>query len=153
RNPGLELVGVYAHSPEKVGVDAAELCGHDEPAGVAATADVAALLALRPDACSYNPIWPSVDELTRLLEAGINVCSTSAFITGGAWPPADLERLRAAAERGNATLFGTGVNPGFANLFALVSAQICDRVERVRVLESADASAYASKETQESVGF
>ncbi len=50
-------------------------------------------------------------------------------------------------------MFGTGVNPGFANLFALVSAQICDRVEQIRVLESADASAYASKETQESVGF
>jgi 4-hydroxy-tetrahydrodipicolinate reductase len=153
RNPGLELVGVYAHSPEKVGVDAAELCGHDEPTGIAATADADALIALHPDACSYNPIWPSVDELTRLLEAGINVCSTSAFITGSAIPKSDLDRLRTAAERGNATLFGTGINPGFANLFGLVSAQICDRVERIKVLESADASAYASKETQESVGF
>ena len=40
-----------------------------------------------PDACSYNPMWPSVDELTRLLEAGVNVCSTSAFITGSGGPP------------------------------------------------------------------
>ena len=38
-------------------------------------------------------------------------------------------------------------------LFALVSAQICDRVDAIRVLESADASAYEAKETQESVGF
>jgi 4-hydroxy-tetrahydrodipicolinate reductase len=153
RNPDLELVGVYAHSPDKVGVDAADLCGHDEPSGITATADARALLALHPDACSYNPMWPSVDELTRLLEAGVNVCSTSAFITGSAWAAADLDRLRAAAERGNATLFGTGINPGFANLLGLVSAQICDRVDRIRVLESADASAYASKDTQESVGF
>jgi hypothetical protein len=153
RNPGLELVGVYAHSPEKVGEDASDLCGHDRPSGVAATNDAGALIALAPDACSYNPIWPSVDELTRLLEAGVNVCSTSAFISGSAIPPADLDRLRVAAERGRSTLFGTGVNPGFANLFGLVSAQVCDRVDRIRVLESADASAYASKETQESVGF
>ena len=88
--------------------------------GVAATNDADALIALAPDACSYSPIWPSVDELSRLLEAGINVCSTSAFITGSAIPPADLDRLRAAAVRGNSTLFGTGINPGFANLFGLV---------------------------------
>jgi 4-hydroxy-tetrahydrodipicolinate reductase len=153
RNPNYELVGVYAHSPDKVGIDAAELCGLEEPTGITATGDADSLIALRPDACSYNPVWPSVDELTRLLEAGINVCSTAAFIDGSAFPAPDLVRLRAAAQWGKATLFGTGVNPGFANLFGLVSAQICDRVDRIRVLESADASAYASKETQESVGF
>jgi 4-hydroxy-tetrahydrodipicolinate reductase len=153
RNPNFELVGVFAHSSEKIGVDAADLCGHDEPTGILATGDADSLIALRPDACSYNPVWPSVDELTRLLEAGINVCSTASFIDGSAFPAPDLVRLRAAADWGQATLFGTGVNPGFANLFGLVSAQICDRVDRIRVLESADASAYASKETQESVGF
>ncbi len=153
RNPDLELVGVYAHSPDKVGVDAADLCGHDGPSGITATSDADALIALAPDACCYNPIWPSIDELIRLLEAGINVCSTSAFIDGSAIPAPDLERLRAAAEKGNATLFGTGINPGFANFFALVCAQICDRVDRVKVLESADATAYESKDTQESVGF
>ncbi len=45
------------------------------------------------------------------------------------------------------------MNPGFANLFALTSAAVCDRVDRIRVLESVDASAYASAETQQSVGF
>ena len=32
--PDLELVGVYAHGPDKVGVDAAELSGWPEPTGV-----------------------------------------------------------------------------------------------------------------------
>jgi 4-hydroxy-tetrahydrodipicolinate reductase len=153
RNPLFELVGVYAHAPDKRGRDAAELCGHERETGVRATDDVDALLALAPDACSYNPLWPDLDQLCRLLEAGVNVCSTAAFITGGQLAAADRERLRRAALRGGATLLGTGVNPGFVNLFALVSAQICDRVDQVRVLESADASAYASKATQESVGF
>ena len=153
RNPDLELAGVYAHAPEKVGVDAAELCSHPEPTGVLATHDVDALLGLAPDACSYNPIWPDVDVLCRLLESGINVCSTSAFVTGRSMGDAAVGRLRDAAERGGVTMFGTGVNPGYVNLFALVSAQICDRVDQIRVLESADASAYESKDTQESVGF
>jgi hypothetical protein len=153
RHPDLELVGVFAHGREKVGRDAAELCGLDDATGVTATADVDALLALAPDACSYNPKWPALDLLGRLLAAGVNVCSTAGFITGGSLDAPALASLEAAARAGQATIFGTGVNPGFVNLFALVSAQICDRVEQVRVLESADASAYASKDTQESVGF
>src|ERR1035437_9518280 len=47
----------------------------------------------------------------------------------------------------------TGINPGDTNAFALVSAAICDRVDRISVLESADASGYASPDTQRSVGF
>lgn len=151
--PDLELVGVYAHTADKAGHDAAELCSMEPATGVCATSDIDALLALRPDACSYNPLWPNVDELCRLLAAGVNVCSTAAFITGGRLTGVDRDRLLAAALRGGATMFGSGVNPGFANLFALVSSQICERVDQLRVLESADASAYASKETQEDVGF
>ena len=81
RQPGLELVGCYAWSPDKVGRDVGELCGID-PSGVTATDDVDALLALQPDCVIYNPMWPDVDELVRILEAGVNVVSTAAFING-----------------------------------------------------------------------
>jgi len=153
RNPQLELVGVYAHGADKVGRDAGELGGLDERLGVVATHDIDTLIASGADACSYNPIWPDVDHLCRLLESGINVCSTAAFITGRTMGPDALARVRAATERGHSTLFGTGVNPGFANLFALLSTQICDRVDAVRVTESVDSTDYASAETEESVGY
>ena len=39
----MELVGVYAHGADKVGVDAAELAGWPEPTGVTATNDIEAL--------------------------------------------------------------------------------------------------------------
>ena len=153
RNPQLQLVGVYAHGSDKVGRDAGELSGLGDRLGVLATSDIEALIATGADACSYNPMWPDVGVLCRLLEAGINVCSTAAFITGRALPPADLERLREAALRGGSTLFGTGVNPGFADFFALVSTQICERVDSVSVTESVDSTGYASKDTEESVGY
>jgi 2,4-diaminopentanoate dehydrogenase len=152
RHPDLELVGCFAHSADKVGRDAGELAGIG-PVGVAATDDVDALLALAPDCVSYNPIWFDVDEVCRFLGAGIDVATTSEFITGRHLGPERLERLRAAAVAGGATLFGTGVNPGFANLFALLTAGICDRVDRISVLESVDASGYASAETQIGAGF
>src|SRR3954471_6236282 len=71
-NPALELVGCYAWSSDKVGRDVGELCGV-APAGVTATDDVDALLALQPDCVIYNPKWPDVDTLVRILAAGINV--------------------------------------------------------------------------------
>ena len=64
-NPLYELVGCYAWSAEKVGVDVGELCGID-PIGIVATDDVDALLALAPDCVVYNPMWPSIDELVRI---------------------------------------------------------------------------------------
>ena len=153
RHPAHELVGVFAHSPDKVGRDAAELAGLSEPTGVTATADEAALLALRPDVCVYTPLWPDVDVLCRLLAAGVNVVSTAGFITGRAFGPGAVARLEAAARSGRATLFGTGVNPGFANLLALVGTQLCDRVDQIRVIESVDSTGYDSGETEASVGY
>ncbi|MEC9325353.1 MAG: dihydrodipicolinate reductase, partial [Actinomycetota bacterium] len=66
RNPTLELIGCYAWSEDKVGRDVGELAGIG-PLGVSATADVDALLALKPDAVVYNPMWIDVDELVRIL--------------------------------------------------------------------------------------
>ena len=86
--------------------------GWPEPTGVTATNDIDALLALDPDACCYNPLWPNVDELVRLLESGVNVCSSAAWITGGKQTPEDRERIRQACETGNSTIFGSGAHPG-----------------------------------------
>jgi hypothetical protein len=152
RHPELELVGCYAWSDTKVGRDVGELVGID-PVGIAATDDIDALLALAPDCVSYNPIWPDVDEMCRILAAGVNISSTSAFITGRGMGTEAVDRLDRAARGAGVSLFGTGINPGFANLLALVSTAICDRVDRVTVLESVDATGYASADTQRSVGF
>jgi hypothetical protein len=150
-NPGLELVGGYAWSPDKVGRDVGELCGID-PLGVAATNDVDALLALKPDCVVYNPMWMDTDELVRILSAGVNVVSTAAFITGRNLG-ADRDRIIEACQRGGSTMFGTGVSPGFIELLAIVSSMICDRVDKVTVSEAADSTFYDSPETERPAGF
>ena len=91
--------------------------------------------------------------LCRLLEAGIHVATTAAFITGHGLGAEPRKRIEAACKKGRAAIFGSGMNPGFANLLGLVSAGICDRIDRITVTESVDATGYASAETQQSVGF
>jgi 2,4-diaminopentanoate dehydrogenase len=150
-NPTLELVGCFAWSPAKVGVDVGELAGID-PVGVAATNDVDTLLTLRPDCVVYNPMWPSVDELVRILESGVNVVTTAAFITG-ANLGAERDRLVSACSRGGSSLLGTGVSPGFAELVAATIAGMCSRVDKVVVCETADTTFYDSPDTERAAGF
>jgi hypothetical protein len=150
-NPELELVGCYAWGKDKVGRDVGELCGI-EPVGITATDDVDALLALKPDCVVYNPKWPDVDEMARILAAGVNVVATAGFITGHALGDGRAV-IQAACAEGGSSIFGSGMNPGFANLLGLVSAGICDRVDSVSVLESVDSTGYDSPDTEMSVGY
>lgn len=151
--PDLELVGVYAHGEDKVGKDAADLCGWPDHTGVKSTNDVAELLALGADACCYNPLWPSIDELEALLAAGVNVCTSAAWITGGKQTPEDRARIEKACATGGSTIFGSGAHPGISNLVGIVLSGACERVDEIRITESVDCSTYESAGTQSAMGF
>lgn len=120
--PDLELVGVWVHSPEKVGKDAGELAG-GKSIGVTATSDADALIALKPDCVVYAASGPerdgaAVPDYLRLLNAGINVVSTSS--TSLIHPPSYFapdwrDQLDAAAQTGRASFYASGVFPGFAS--------------------------------------
>ena len=151
KNPNLELVGLYAWSKDKAGVDAGELAGI-ESLGVKATNDIDALLALKPDCVVYNPMWINADELVRILSAGANVVASASFITGHNLGE-DRDRLEEACRRGGSTLFGSGISPGFAELLAIVAATACDRIDKITIAESADTTFYDSPDTERPVGF
>ncbi|MGV0602387.1 dihydrodipicolinate reductase, partial [Mycolicibacterium pulveris] len=136
---------------DKVGRDVGELCGI-ERLGVTATDDVDALLALRPDCVVYNPMFADVDEMVRILRAGINIVSTSEFITGH-FLGAGRDRVVEACREGGSTIFGSGINPGFIQLFAIVSAGLSERVEKVSVTEAIDTTIYNSPATEKPMGF
>lgn len=150
-NTELELVGCYAWSPDKVGRDVGELCGID-PLGVAATDDVEALLALKPDCVVYNPMFADIDEMVRILGAGVNMVTTAEFINGCTLGP-NRQRIVDACDTGGSTIFGSGINPGFIQLFAVVTAGISDRVDRISIVESFDTTIYNSPETEIPIGF
>ncbi|MDO3635688.1 NAD(P)H-dependent amine dehydrogenase family protein [Mycolicibacterium arseniciresistens] len=150
-NPLLELVGCYAWSADKVGRDAGELAGIPT-LGITATDDIDALLALRPDCVVYNPMFADVEELIRILESGANVVTTSEFITGDGLGP-DRERIVEACLRGDATIFGSGINPGFMQMLSIVTAGLSDRVDRISILESFDTTIYNSPATEKPMGF
>jgi 2,4-diaminopentanoate dehydrogenase len=120
-NPDTDLVGVWVHSADKAGRDAGELVGIG-PIGVTTTNDADALIALRPDCVVYAAAGPerdaaAVPDYVKLLEAGINVVTTT--VNRLIYPPTFepdswREQLTQAAAAGGASLYASGIEPGFA---------------------------------------
>ncbi|MDG4665723.1 dihydrodipicolinate reductase [Mycobacterium sp. 236(2023)] len=160
--PDLELVGVHAASSEKIGRDAAELCGLGDLTGVIATDDIDALIALRPDCVVYTALGETrpieaIEQMSALLAAGINVVGTSMvwLVTprqADDWLRVPLEQACAA---GNSSLYVNGIDPGYSGDTAVHSAlSLVTRAESVSVKEVFDYGNYDDYEyTGTAMGF
>jgi hypothetical protein len=151
-HPELELVGLYAWGDAKIGRDAGELCGLDEM-GVIATNDVDRLVALNADCVNYNGLFPDYDAMEKILLAGINIVSTTGFMTGRNIPGGVYERLQSAALKGGASLFSSGINPGWMTMMTIALTNVCDRIDSISMTELADCREYPSPETWELFGW
>ena len=124
-------------------------CAAPAPTGVVATDDVDALLAsaarlrrLQPEVARRRRArpHPRSGHQRRDDRRVHHRCTRSA--TGRR-----RVRRRVRARR-QSSIFGSGMNPGFANLLGIVSAGICDRIDSITILESVDSTGYDSPETE-----
>jgi hypothetical protein len=142
RRPDLDLVGVWVHSPEKVGVDAGTLVGID-PIGVIATNDPDEILARNLDCIVYTASGPSLDagalpDYERFLRDGINVVTVTspALVYPPSYPERPRTRLELAAQASGASLYASGIEPGFAaDQFPLALLTLSSSIRSVRVQE------------------
>ncbi|SFN61177.1 hypothetical protein SAMN04489713_102578 [Actinomadura madurae] len=149
--PDLELAGVWVSTPAKIGRDAGDLAGLGRDLGVTATGDAEALLAARPDCVVYTAmadvrIMEALDDLCRILRAGVNVVSSSPVFLqfpDGVVPPEMADPVREAAAAGGASIFVNGIDPGFANdVLPLAVTGISERIEQVRCMEILNYATY-----------
>ena len=135
----LELVGVYVHSEAKEGRDAGELCG-TQPLGITATRDLDAIMALRPDCVVSTQEGSGIDDVCRLLEAGINVVTTRVeYLNPARMRPELRRRAEEAALRGGASIHSTGISPGFSSeSLPLLLTSMARRLDCMTIDEYAD---------------
>ncbi|MEZ5382387.1 MAG: hypothetical protein R2754_11425 [Microthrixaceae bacterium] len=141
-HPRLELAGLWVHSERKEGVDAGELVGI-APTGVIATRDAGELLASDAEVICYtanSDLRPDgvVDDLERMLRLGKNVVNTSfvPLLYPPSAGPGVAERLQAAAIEGGATLYTSGIDPGYGNVgVAVGAAALCKNIDQIRMAE------------------
>lgn len=115
----LELVGVIVASKDKVGLDAGEIAGV-AATGVLATDDWRSVLDAGADAVIYTAtadIRPveAMNDLMACLDAGINVVSSAfyAFLHPGSCPQEALQPVQETCARTGASLFVSGIDPGW----------------------------------------
>ncbi len=158
RLPETELVGVLAYSPAKNGKDAGELVGV-APTGVKATTDFAEFLKCDAQCVIYTARdfgnWNADAEILALLEAGKNVVTPLPYHYLKSRGEEVEARFKAAAEKGGATLHGSGITPGFFNeRLTLLLTSLTNDVSRIRFQEFFNAEPLAGAlETLQMFGF
>ena len=100
-----DLTGVWVSSKIKVGKDAGELAGLDVTTGVAATNDLDAIIAAKPDCIVYcamgdTRLPEAMADIRRILAAGIDVVGSAPGVLQYPWqviPDKYIERVEEAA--------------------------------------------------------
>ena len=137
--PEAELVSVLAYDKTKQGKDVGSLAGM-KPVGVQVVTDVSQLVASKPECVIYAARdygdRRSDQDIVTLLEAGINVVTVLAYQYPKLRGKTALRRIEEAARRGRATLFATGINPGFMfERLAMVMSGLSNAIEQIRLME------------------
>jgi hypothetical protein len=146
-HPDYTLVGLYVHSPSKVGKDAGEFCGLG-PVGIKATNKIDDILALKADCVLYMQQGHSVDDVCRILASGTNIVSTVPdFHHPDFIEPAARQRIEEACRQGNSSIHCTGSSPGFiTESLPIVLTSLQRRLDLVTIDEYADVSSRDSPE-------
>jgi hypothetical protein len=139
-----DLTGVWVSSDVKVGKDAGELAGLDVTTGIAATNDLDAIIASKPDCIVYcamgdTRLAEAMADVRCILAAGIDVVGSGLGVLQYPWqviPDKYIERVEEAAQEGNSSVFMTGVDPDSRRISCLsrwpVRARASSRCERWR---------------------
>jgi hypothetical protein len=157
-HPLLELTAVIVHNPDKAGRDAAELAGLDAPLGVAATNDIDAVLAAKPQALVYaasGDIRPddALADITRAIRAGAVVVTPSVYplYDPRNAPAAIIDPVNEAIKEGGGSLFVSGVDPGWGNdVLPLLISGLGTSIDVIRCQEIFD---YATYDQPDSVRY
>ena len=138
----LELTAVLVSSDSKKGEDAGTLAGL-EPLGVVATQDLDPVLDQGIDAMVYTASGDmrpaeTVEDLARVLRAGVDVVSTSFYplLHPSLCPQAIRDVIEAACREGDSSIFVSGMDPGWVVdvLPILLSGVVAD-IREVRIQE------------------
>lgn len=140
----LDYVGAVDPAADKAGKDLGALLGKGETGIIVSPSAQEAYEALKPDAiihCTSSFFPRIVDQLIAAASRGINIVSSSEELLVPDYRHPELfEKVQAAALEGQATILGTGVNPGFAmDVMAATASAVCFDVTEVRCRRVVDA--------------
>lgn len=157
----LNLQAVIVSDPKKVGLDAGELAG-TACCGVAAVSDWREVLATGADALIYSATADTrteeaIGELIACLESGINVVAPGLYLylDPQSSPEEALAPVKAACERSGASLFVSGIDPGWVmDMLPAVLSGASANITEIRAREIFNYALYDQpRVVREVIGF
>ncbi len=157
----LELSSVIVSDPKKLGRDAGELAGI-EACGVTAVSDWRGALESGADALVYSATADTraeeaIGELISCLEAGINVVAPGfyLYLDPLSSPEEALAPIKAACESSGASLFVSGIDPGWVmDMLPVVLSSASADITEIRTREIFNYALYDQPQVvREVIGF
>jgi hypothetical protein len=159
-HPEYELVGLHAWHAEKIGQDAGDIAGR-EKTGVIATDNSDSLLALKADCLVYQGNYANREkeclaDVIPFLKAGTN-CVTPALmdlIAPEFGRKQFVEPIATACEKGQASIFCGGTDPGYmsvGHLMSLLSG--AGKIQCITFAEICDLGKYGGADSMREYGF
>ena len=137
--PWVKLVAAVDIDPKKIGKDVGEVIGLGRNVGVKVTPELPAKVHVVCHSTGSR-LREVAAQLKSLLQTGAHVVSTCEELSF----PLDVkirEELQQIARSSNATLLGTGVNPGFVmDKLPLTVTSVCQDVKSVDIIRIQNAS-------------
>lgn len=143
---GIEVVGAVDVAKEKVGWDLGEVVGVGKHVGILVSNNADNVLSkTKPDivvhtTSSYlKDVFP---QLAEIVKHGVGVVSTCEELSYPYYSEPKLaQKLEALAKKHEATVLGTGINPGFLmDTLVVTLTAVCQRIDRIRVVRVMNAA-------------
>lgn len=143
---GIEIVGAIDVAKEKVGKDLGEVLGIDKHVEVVISNDAKTMLSktkphivVHTTSSYLKDVFP---QLAEIVKHGTNVVSTCEELSYPYYSEPQLaEKLDALAKKHQATVLGTGINPGFLmDTLVITLTSVCQKIERIKAVRIMNAA-------------
>ncbi len=136
---GIEIVGAVDIAKGKIGKDLGKVLGIDKQLGIKISKDADSILskekadvAIHTTSSYLNDTYP---QIVSIVKHGVNVISTCEELS---YPyltePKLSKELDTLAKKHEATILGTGINPGFLmDTLVITLTAVCQKIQRIEV--------------------
>ena len=136
---GVEIVGAVDVAKDKIGKDIGEVLGLNRKVGVKISKNIeSALQETKADIAVHTTssfIKDTYSQIAAILKQGVNVVSTCEELSYPYFSEPELAgKLDALAKKHDATVVGTGINPGFLmDTLVITLTSACEKIDKIEV--------------------
>ncbi|MFZ0966497.1 MAG: NADP-binding protein [Candidatus Bathyarchaeia archaeon] len=143
---GIEIVGAVETAKDKIGKDLGEVLSIEKKLGIKVSEDADALLSkMKADIAIHATssfLKESFPQIASIVKHGVKVISTCEELSYPHYANSEFAKeLDTLAKKHNATVLGTGINPGFLmDTLVITLTAVCQKIEKIEAVRVMNAA-------------